>query len=64
MTPVFNELNKVMNDAIKRGETPGDIITALTSCVIGVINCLKVTPDVKIKLGKSAADMITGEIKS
>lgn len=63
MTPVFNELNKVMNDAIKRGDSPGDIITALTSCVIGVINCLKVTPDIKRKLSQSAGDMITKEVK-
>ena len=64
MTQVFNEVSAVMTSAIKRGETPGDIITALTSCVIGVINCLKVAPDIKVKLGKSAADMIAGEIKS
>lgn len=63
MTPVFNELNKVMNDAIKRGDSPGDIITALTSCVIGVINCLKVTPDIKSQLSKQAADMIQAEVK-
>jgi len=63
MKKVFNEVRTATSSAIKRGETPGDIITALTSCVIGVINCLKVTPDIKAKLGKSAADMITGEVK-
>lgn len=63
MTPVFNELNKVMNDAIKRGDSPGEILTALSSCILGVINCLKVTPEVKTQLAKQAADMITGSQK-
>jgi hypothetical protein len=63
LTPVFNELNKVINDAIKRGDSPGDLITALTSCVIGVINCLKVAPDIKKELSKQAAGMIQAEVK-
>ena len=58
MTPIFNEMNELMNKAIKRGDTPGDIITALTSCIVGVINCLKVTPEVKTRLAQQAADMI------
>lgn len=63
MTPIFNELNKVINDAIKRGDSPGDLITALTSGMIGVINCLKVAPDIKTQLSKQAADMIQAEVK-
>ena len=63
MNQVFNELNVIMNNAIKRQETPGDIITALTSCVIGVINCLKVTPEIKAKLAKQTVDLILKEVK-
>lgn len=62
MTPVFNELNKVINAAIQRKDTPGDIITALTSCVIGVINCLKVDSSIKIQLAQQASSMISKEL--
>lgn len=58
MTPIFNEINAVINKAIQRKDTPGEIITALTSCVIGVINCLKVSDDIKKELSKHASAMI------
>lgn len=63
MTPVFNEINTVINAAIKKGVTPGDLITALSSGLVGVINCLKTTPEIKTQLAKEAANLIYKEAK-
>lgn len=64
ITMIINELQVLLNKARQRGDTPGDIITALTISVVGIIKCLRADADTKKLIAKQTCDMITGEIKS
>lgn len=63
MNQVFHDVQSAIDKALKRRDSPGDIIGALTACIVGVIECLKITPEIKLKITTQACEAIYKGVK-